>query len=72
MAFHTPEAKEGGCQKVMGETRLGSSWYYCNKAAQWRCTIAHGEEVYCDFHYKAAKRRTRYDKIISAEPIGES
>lgn len=58
---------------ITSETRLGSSYSLCNEKATWRCVLKHGGEeiveIYCNRHYGAAKRRTRYDRVISAEPI---
>lgn len=75
MAFHDPTPRDGGCEMVTSETRLGSSWTYCNEDSEWRCTIRRGgEEVvehYCPRHYAAAKRRTRYDVVIDAEQTNE-
>lgn len=68
MAFHDPKAKDGGCEMITSETRLGSSWSYCNRKAEYLATISRGgeevQERYCKRHLGAAKRRTRYDKLI--------
>lgn len=68
----------GSCAYEMGQSRLGSAWHFCGRPASMRCVIDHGCQLrledYCMQHYRNAKRRTRYDVVIGANPIerGES
>lgn len=74
------QIEPGHCAYEMSQSRLGTTWHYCNRSAVMRCIIQHGGldgelrlEDYCMKHYRDAKRRTRYDVIIGDYeiPAGE-